>query len=205
MTRMTPKLGDDLPASRACPDALELLRLRRSTTANMMTAPGPAPDELDCILEIATRVPDHRRVVPFRYVIFEGEARAAFGDVLAASFQQNNPQAETALIELERNRFLRAPIVVAVISSINPNHKTPEWEQVLTAGAVCQNMLIAASASGFAAQWLTEWYAFDAAVLAAIGLSSQERVAGFIYLGTASQDPKERPRPDAQTLVTRWG
>ena len=199
-----PALGDPLPASHPSEDLLEMLRLRRSTTANMMTGPGPSPEELERIIHIGTRVPDHRRVVPFRFLIFDGAARQVFGDVLARIYQENNPAAEEALVDVERNRFSRAPVVVAVISSVNPEHKTPEWEQVLSAGAVCQNMLLAASASGYAAQWLTEWYAFDAQVHEAIGLTAHERVAGFIYLGTAQEDPKERPRPDPSALISRW-
>nr|GGH93737.1 hypothetical protein GCM10011355_06280 [Aquisalinus luteolus] len=107
-------------------------------------------------------------------------------------------------MELEAARFLRAPVVVAVVARTDPGHKTPEWEQVLCCGAACHNMLLAASASGFAAQWLTEWYAYDREVLAAFGLSEEERIAGFIYIGTAKEDPLERPRVEASDITTHW-
>ena len=116
----------------------------------------------------------------------------------------NEPAAEEKRIAIERNRFMRAPLVVAVISSVNRAHRTPEWEQILTSGAACQNLLLAASAYGFAAQWLTEWYAFDESVLAALSLDDNERVAGFVYVGTAKENPKERARPDVAAITSRY-
>ena len=199
-----PQLGDPLPASYPSDATLNMLLRRRSTVAALLTEPGPGDDQLETILAAAARVPDHRRVVPYRFVTFTGEARAAFGDVLATAFQAATPQAEPEAVALERARFTRAPAVVAVIAALKPDHKTPEWEQTLCVGAVCQNMLLAASALGFAGQWLTEWYAYDAAVSGALGLTGEERVAGFIYLGTACEEPKERPRVEAASLVTPW-
>ncbi len=201
---LTPSLGDVLPACRACPDAIELLRLRRSTPADFLAEPGPDADTLSNILKIAARAPDHRRVTPFRFIVFEGEARARFGDVLRAAFVVNEPDADERKAAYEQNRFLRAPVVVAVISKVDRTHRTPEWEQILTAGAVCQNMLIAASAYGFAAQWITEWYAYDERVLGALSLGDNERIAGYIYIGTAKEDPKERARPVMEEIVSRF-
>lgn len=201
---LTPELGDTLAAAHPSADTLTLLRLRRSTTADCLGDPGPDAHALETILQCAARAPDHRRVTPFRFIIFQGDARSRFGEVLGESFEKSNPDAEPARVEKEAQRFLRAPAVVAVVSAIDPDHRTPEWEQILTAGAVCQNMLIAASASGFAAQWLTEWYAYDAAVIEALGLGADERIAGFIYLGTAKADPKERARPILEDLVTHY-
>lgn len=170
-----------------------------------MIGPGPDAEALRTILEIAARVPDHRRVHPFRFIVFEGQGRARAGEILARAFKANEPEAKPDRIECERVRFLRAPVVIAVVSAVDKTHRTPEWEQVMTAGAVCQNMLIAASAHGFAAQWLTEWYAYDHSVLEAFGLKSGERVAGFIYIGTAKEPPLERQRPDIEALVTGFG
>lgn len=181
-----------------------MLRLRRSCPADMLGAPGPDAETLDALLTIAARVPDHRRVTPYRFIVFEREARARFGAVLKDAFLKNDPSAETKRVAYEEGRFLRAPVVVAVISSIDPHHRTPEWEQVLSAGAVCQNMLLAANAHGFAAQWLTEWYAYDENVIAALGLGEHERVAGFVYVGTAAEDPKERARPDIQAITAHY-
>ncbi len=199
-----PQLGDPLPPSRASAQTLELMRLRRSTPADCLTEPGPDAPTLASILTIAARAPDHRRVTPFRFIIFEGDARARFGDVLREAFIAREPDADEKKIAFEQRRFLRAPVVVAVISKVDRDHRTPEWEQILTAGAVCQNMLIAASAEGFAAQWITEWYAYDTRVLAALGLDKSERIAGYIYMGSAKADPKERARPVMEQIVTRF-
>ncbi len=199
-----PEFGEVLPAAHPSPQAVKMLWLRRSTPADFLTEPGPDAATLETILTIAARAPDHRRVTPYRFVLFEGEARRRFGDALVEVYKTNEPDAEEARIECERNRFLRAPIVVAVISKVDRDHRTPEWEQVLTAGAVCQNMLLASSAHGFAAQWLTEWYAYDEGVLKALGLGEHERVAGFVYIGAATQEPNERARPALGDLITRY-
>lgn len=198
-----PKLGDPLPAARPSPETIRLLRLRRSTPADSLGEPGPSADQLRTILEIGARVPDHRRVIPFRFILFEGDDRARFGEVLAAAFRENEPEAEETRIAYERGQFLRAPVVVAVVSSPDRDHRTPEWEQILTAGAVCQNMLIAACAQGFGVQWITEWYAYDCAVLEALGLGAHERIAGFVYIGTADENPLERARPKLDALISR--
>ncbi len=200
-----PELGQTLLAAWQSEAFLHMLRSRRSTPADFLTEPGPAADQLADILTIAARVPDHRRVVPFRFVVFEGDDRAAFGEVLKQSFVATNPYADDAKAQFEANRFLRAPTVVAVVSSPDDTHRTPLWEQQLCVGAVCQNMLLAASAHGFAAQWLTEWYAFDDAVGRAAGLKPHERFAGFVYIGTATEEPKERGRPDMGSIVSRYG
>jgi len=199
-----PVLGDPLPASHANSEFLSLLKMRRSTTAAMMAEPGPSAEQLETILDIASRVPDHRRVVPYRFIVFEAAARREAGDILSTVYGKQHSEAESAALELEAGRFLRAPVVVAVVAKTDASHKTPEWEQVLCCGAVCHNMLLAASASGFAAQWLTEWYAYDREVLAAFGLSEEERIAGFIFIGTAKEDPLERPRVEAADITTHW-
>ncbi|MEL7485879.1 MAG: nitroreductase [Pseudomonadota bacterium] len=200
----TPAFGAPTPACHPCDEALRLLAARRSTAADFLSGPGPDAEILETILEIAARVPDHRRVVPFRFIVFEDAARTRFGDVLADAFRAQQPDADEVRVEKERARFERAPVVVAVVSSVDKAHRTPEWEQVLTAGAVCQNMLVAANASGFASQWLTEWYAYDQAVLGALGLAENERIAGYVYIGTATEPPKERARPDMAALKSAY-
>lgn len=199
-----PDLGDVLPAASPSPETLALLRRRRSTPADFLGDPGPDAAVLDDLLTIAARVPDHRRVVPFRFLVFRDDARARFGAALKSAFLKQNPDAADEKADYEVKRFLRAPVVVAVISSVNPLHRTPEWEQVLCAGAVCQNLLLAASAHGFAAQWLTEWYAYDEEVAAALGLGASERAAGFVYIGSAREDPKERGRPDMASIISYY-
>jgi nitroreductase len=199
-----PHLGDDLPQPELSVDMLARLALRRSHTAVQMGEPGPKPAERDALLRIAARVPDHRRVHPFRFVTFEGEARAAFGDILSAAFIKANPDTDENAAHLERERLTRAPLVVAVISTPDREHKTPEWEQILTAGAAAQNLLIAAGAAGYAAQWLTEWYSYDETVIAGLGLLPHEKVVGFVYIGTATEVAKERARLDAEALTSSW-
>lgn len=199
-----PQLGDELSAPRVRPEVLSFLAERRSLTPAQMTDPGPSSDELAALLRLAARVPDHRRVHPFRFITFEGEARSRFGEVLAAAFSKAEPDASEEALAVERGRFERVPLVVAVISSVDHAHKTPEWEQILTAAAAAQNLLLAAGAAGYAAQWLTEWYAYDEAVTAAMGLAGHERVVGFVYIGTATESPKERARMTAPELTSPW-
>lgn len=199
-----PEFGEALPPAHPSAEAIRLLALRRSTPADLLGEPGPDAATLATILKIAARAPDHRRVTPYRFIVFEGDARARFGETLAAAFQAGEPDADDSRVDYERNRFLRAPVVVAVVSSVDRAHRTPEWEQRMTAGAVCQNLLLGASAHGFAAQWITEWYAYDKTIANALELKENERIAGFVYMGTAKEDPKERARPDMKSIVSYY-
>lgn len=186
-------------------DALELLLTRRSVKAGMLSEPGPNPAQLRTILTAAARVPDHKKLEPWRFIIFEGEARAAFGQLLlsACAAQEKEPPSAIRL-ETERTRLLRAPCVVAVVSRVTPNPAAPEWEQVLSCGAVCMNLCLAANALGFATCWITEWYSYSPAVRAALKLAENERVAGFIYVGTARERQEERERPDLAKIASHW-
>ena len=174
---------------------IEHLLKRRSVSANALGDPGPDRAQLEQILTAAARVPDHKKLAPWRFILFEGEARDAFGRVLAEVCREEEPEPSAIRLETEAKRFLRAPVVIAVISRVRTNVPVPEWEQVLSAGAACQNMVLAASALGFGVNWITEWYAFSGGVRRALGLEENERVAGFIYIGTAKEKPEERPRP----------
>lgn len=166
--------------------------------------PGPDTEALNSILDSALRVPDHGKLGPWRLVVFQHEDRADFGHLLAARWQVLNPDANEAQIRFEQNRFMRAPTVIAVISERQAGHKIPEWEQILSAGAVCQNLLVAASLAGFAAQWLTEWYTYDDYIQSLFNIGDHEDIAGFVYLGSANKKPEERARPDNQTRIQRW-
>ncbi|MEM8634297.1 MAG: nitroreductase [Pseudomonadota bacterium] len=199
-----PDMGTPLPATQSSAEARDLLALRRSAGKAFLDDPGPTGAELDDILRIAARVPDHRRLEPWRFIVFEGTARKQAGDILAEIFTAQNPDVDEQKVEIERQRLLRAPTVIAVVSSPNPEHKTPVWEQELSAGAVCHNLLLAANASGWAGVWLSEWICYDQGVAAQLGLSADERFAGFIYLGTATRLPQERLRPDIASKITRW-
>jgi nitroreductase len=186
-------------------EALDLLLTRRSVKAGMLGEPGPTPAQLTIILTAAARVPDHKKLTPWRFVVFEGGARAAFGEALAAACATEEKEPPSAArLEIERTRLLRAPSVVAVISRITPNPGAPEWEQVLSCGAVGMNLCLAANALGFGTCWLTEWYAYSPAVRSALKLADNERVAGFIYIGTARERQDDRERPDLASITTRW-
>jgi nitroreductase len=190
--------------TRPSAEARALLALRRSASKHHLTEPGPSPHALDELLKVAVRVPDHRRLSPWRFIVFEGDARMAFGKELARIHDANTPGAASQDILEAAGLPLRAPAMVAVISSPHHGHNTPVWEQELSAGAVCHNLLLAANAAGWAGVWLSEWMAFDADVAKSLGLTEGERVAGFIYLGTATMGCPERPRPNMNEKVSRW-
>jgi len=186
------------------PDALELLKTRRSVKPREMTAPGPSPAELETILTIGARVPDHGKLAPWRFIIFEGDARERAGEIIAGVFARKNPNASPAEIDLERRRLTDAPLVIGVVSFTRPHPKVPSWEQELSAGASTMNIVTAATALGFGACWLTGWFAFDRDVLEGLGLKADEKLAGFIHIGTPSKPSEDRPRPALSDIVTRF-
>ncbi len=185
-------------------DALKLLTTRRSFKPIELAGPAPSAAELDTLLTVASRVPDHGKLTPWRFIVFEGDARAAAGDAIAAAFRAKYPDAKPEHIEAERKRFTRAPLVVAVVSRAAPHVKIPEWEQVLSAGAAAKNLVLAANALGYGASWITEWYAYDRSVLDALGLAPHERIAGFIHIGRPPGVPEDRPRPPLSEIATRF-
>jgi len=186
------------------PDALDVLQTRRSIAAIALGGPGPSAQEIETLLTIASRVPDHGKLVPWRFIVFEGEARHAAGDIIAGIFRSDHPEATAEQIEYERGRLARAPLVVAVVSRAAPHVKIPEWEQILSAGAAAMNLVIAAHALGFAANWTTQWFAYDRRVLDALGLEPHERIAGFVHIGRPMRPAEERPRPPLSEIVTKY-
>ncbi|HMM25483.1 MAG: nitroreductase [Pseudoxanthomonas sp.] len=185
-------------------DPLHVLDTRRSVPSKQLGEPGPDHATLLRMLASAVRVPDHGKLVPFRFIRLQGEARHALGDLLAARTLHLQPDAADAVVEKDRARFSHAPVIVTVVARLTPGHKVPEQEQLLTAGSVCFALLQAAQALGFGAQWLTGWMAYDAAVAATLGLSADERIAGFIHIGTPKMEAPERERPDPALLLTDW-
>ncbi|MCB5176656.1 nitroreductase family protein [Microvirga lenta] len=185
-------------------ESLSRLQQRRSVPARWLGEPGPSPEEVETLLTVAARVPDHGKLVPWRFILIEGDARHRLGDILATAFQADNPDADEDKIAAERGRFAQAPLVVAVVSRVVPHAKIPDWEQILSAGAVCMNLLNGATALGYGAVWLTGWAAFDRRVLDALGLAPNERIAGFIHIGTTKEQPGDRARPDLADIVTRF-
>ena len=185
-------------------DTIALLKRRRSVPAADDDRAGPTPDELATILTVASRVPDHGKLAPWRFVVFEGRARERASRLALEIRLADKPDLDEAARAEEQRRFARAPLVVAVVSRAAPHAKIPEWEQVLSAGAVCMNMIVAARALGFSATWLTEWMAYDARFRAAIGLAEHERVAGFIHIGRTTAAIEDRPRPPLAEIVTTF-
>jgi nitroreductase len=186
------------------PDALELLSTRRSFKAVELAGPAPSPTEVDTLLTVASRVPDHGKLAPWRFIVFEGEARCSAGAAIAAAFRVKYPDASPEHVEAERKRLARAPLVIAVVSRASPHVKIPEWEQVLSAGAAAMSLVLAAHALGYGANWITEWYAYDRSVLEALGLAPHERIAGFIHIGRPPGPPQDRPRPPLDEIVSRF-
>ena len=187
------------------PEAIDLLKTRRSVKAAELTGPGPSAAEIDTILTIASRVPDHGKLRPWRFIVFEGDARIAAGDKIAAAFAAKYPDATAEQTDKERERLTRAPLVIAVVSRAAEHKKIPEWEQVLSAGAAAMSLVFAAHALGYAANWITEWYAYDRQALDALGVAATERVAGFVHIGMPARPPEDRPRPPLSEIVTRYG
>jgi nitroreductase len=185
-------------------ESLSRLLSRRSVPPRWLGEPGPSAQEIETMLTAAARVPDHGKLVPWRFILIEGEARQRMGEVLVKAFQADNPDADAEKIATERERFSKAPLVVAVVSRVVPHAKIPEWEQVLSAGAVCMNLLNAATALGYGASWLSGWACFDRRVLDALGLAPNERIAGYVHIGTATEKPTDRVRPNLADIVTRF-
>ncbi len=184
---------------------IAFLSARRSVKPDRLVAPGPSAEELETILTIASRVPDHKKLAPWRFIVLEGDARARLGEVVAQACvaAEKEPPSHVRL-ETERTRLMRAPLVIAVISRVTAHRSAPEWEQVLSAGAACLNLCLAANALGYGTSWITEWIAYNQAVGAALNLGDGERIAGFIYVGTATERSEDRERPALPDIVTRW-
>jgi nitroreductase len=183
---------------------LSLLSTRRSTSLKTMGEPGPTPEQIDQILRIAVRVPDHGKLQPWRFIQFEGVSREKFGGELAKRWKDLHPETSEESLNHWRGFLLRAPTVIALISRAAPHPKIPVWEQQLSSGAVGQNILLAATALGIGCQWNTDWCAYDPEVAKLMKLEPHERVAGFFYLGSPKEAIEDRPRPDPQALLTRW-
>ena len=193
----TPEFGTALPVA-AAPEVLRFLALRRSTSAATLTEPAPDAGQIADLLRLATRVPDHGKLAPWRFIILEGPGKAAFAERLdCLALDRGDPLLSAKLAKLKI-----PPMAVIVISSPKPA-AIPAWEQQLSAGAVCQTLVTAALAMGFGANWITDWYSYDPEATALLGLSDTERVAGVVLIGTPREAPRERERPDLEPLVTR--
>jgi nitroreductase len=183
---------------------IDHLLSRRSAKINQLSGPGPSAEEIQKILTAATRVPDHGKLAPWWFVLFQGDTRKEFGEkVLREAFKAEDPEAAPAKLDLEAERFANTPLVIAVISRVKES-KIPQWEQVLSAGAACINICHAANAMGYGTNWVTQWYSFNPIVHAALNLDENDRIAGFIYVGTPAAANEERERPALTDVVNEW-
>jgi len=192
------------PAVVSAPEPLAVLDARRSVPAKQLTAPGPDHPTLLRMLQSAVRVPDHGKRVPWRFLRISGAARVALGERLVARTLERDPNTSEAILEKDRQRFAHAPLVVVVVAKLGADEKIPEQERLLSAGCVCFALLQAAQACGFGAQWLTGWPAYDAEVMRWLGLSAEERIVGFIHIGTPQLEVPERERPNPSELLSDW-
>lgn len=195
--------GEPANSTCECAETLSLMAKRRSTKIAHFSEPGPSGEEIDALITLAARVPDHGKLGPWRFVVIEGDARARAGDAVA-NIICGDEGVDQIRLQFARETFLRAPACVMVVSSTAPNAKVPAWEQQMSAGATCFSLLLCAHALGYAGCWLTEWLAFDARVRAALGLAEHERIAGFVYLGTAREPAVERVRADPAPRISRF-
>jgi nitroreductase len=182
---------------------IELLRRRRSLPPQGMAGPGPEPAEIATLLTLASRVPDHGKLTPWRFLVIEGAARDRAGAIAAKILREDEPSLPEARRQAELTRFSRAPLVIGVISRAAPHVKIPEWEQVLSAGAACMTLVTAANAMGYVTAWLTEWCAYDRRFCEAIGVGANERIAGFVHIGRPNMISEDRPRPKLADIVSR--
>jgi nitroreductase len=183
----------------------DYLLTRRSVGIAFLQEPGPDAGQMETLLTIATRVPDHGKIAPWRLVVFQGEARARAGEKLAEIAARKRPDIDEAGLDIERRQFLPAPLTIGVLSSVKPHPKVPEFEQLISAGNVAFNLVHGAYALGFAAQWITRWFSFDDEAAAALGAQPGERFVGFVHIGTPSATIEDRPRPALDEVVTYWG
>jgi len=192
--------GAALPAPTPSPEWHQRLATRRSAPAQALSAPGPDTAQVQTLLTLAARTPDHGKLSPWRFVVLGPEIRCSLAarlDTLAAD-RPDAPKARASLAKLTA-----APLTILVVSAPLQGHKVPVWEQELSAGAVCMNLEHAAAALGFSTSWITDWYSFDPAATALFDIGEGERIAGFIHIGTVAEPLMERARPDVQAL-TRW-
>ncbi len=191
--------GQPLP-QKPSTETLDLLFHRRSAPAPTLGLPAPSPEEMDLLIQIGFRVPDHGKLGPWRIVRFTPVAKAALVEKLKTLAEaRGDKKAVGALMKLSI-----PPEALLVISCPDQPYKKPLWEQQLSSAAVCQNLLIAAGAMGYGANWITDWYSYDEEAKAILGVGEEENIAGWIFLGTPTEPPLERERPDYETRVSWW-
>ena len=192
-------LGASLPLPVPSAEMQDRLARRRSASAQSLLAPGPSRTEVEHILKLGARTPDHGKLFPWRFVVLGPQTRAGLAEALAPMAARQSEPGKAAKV---LSKLTAPPLTILVLSVPVAGHKVPEWEQQLSAGAVCMNLEHAANALGYAASWITDWYSYDPEALALFGVGAGEQVAGFIHIGTLAEPSLERPRPDVAALTT---
>lgn len=185
-------------------DTIDVLTSRQSIGADLLTEPGPGPQDLEKILSAAIRVPDHGRLFPWRIQVLDKDAQKRLAEVYVARYRALHPDARDNQVEHERKRPQRAPLLLVVSNRIEPMHKIPVLEQTLSGGALCMNILNAAHALGYCANWVTGWPAFDDEVKRSLGVPLASQIIGFVHIGSPAGPPKERIRPKLEDIVSAW-
>jgi nitroreductase len=184
---------------------LDLLLTRRSEKSKRMHAPGPNKDDLGRILAAGMRVPDHGKLAPWRFIVVEGEAQSKLGEVFSKAFSLEKDENNEQKLQSVKDFTSQAPVMVIVVSKYIQGKKViPEVEQILSTGAACQNMLVAATSLGFTGQWLTGWAAYNPLIHNELDLEKGDKIAGFLFFGSSMRDLSERPRPNFKDIVTYW-
>ena len=183
---------------------IDFLTTRLSPPIQELTEPAPDDGEIEQMIRIATRVPDHGRLEPWRFIVYRGDARKRAGELLAELAEQREGPLSEGRRQQELSRFSRAPLVIGVISSPKDHPKIPQWEMFLSAGAAAMNLVHAANALGYRAHWITNWYSDTEEGRRILGLAPRERVVGFVHIGTYAGSVPERPRPDVTKLISEY-
>jgi nitroreductase len=194
---------EPLFTAKKCETTLNYLLRRRSCPMKFITEPGPSNNEIQTILTVASRVPDHGKLFPWYFIVISGDNKQKLASLLRDTWKKEDPKATDAKLQLEYERFNRAPVIIVVVSKIREG-KAPVWEQILSAGAATQNLILAASCLGYASNWVTEWYTYSKAFRQLLGVSDNENIAGFVYIGSKEEEPMERDRPELENIVTYW-
>ena len=185
-------------------ELLNYLKTRRSVPLPFLGNPGPSESELEEILTIGTRVPDHKMLFPWRLIVYKGKARKKIGENLANIVRLKDPKADETRLEAEKKQFLPAPITIGVLSSPKAHEFVTEEEQLLSAGAVAINIIHTANALGYGTHWVTRWFSQDKEAAKMLGAKENEKFIAFIHIGTPTKRLDDRDRPDLTDIVSTW-
>jgi nitroreductase len=196
-----PKTFQEYPVTSS---PIDFLLSRKSPPVSELSEPGPGDAEIETMIRVAVRVPDHGRLTPWRFILYRGDARHKVGEMLAELAEKKEGPLTDARREQERTRLSRAPLVIAVVSVPRESIKIPQWEMFLSGGAAAMNLSLAAKALGYGATWVTYWFSDDAEGRRILGLSPDERVVALLHIGTHPGGTPDRPRPEPAAVISDY-